>query len=592
MVLIILASLLIAGIVVYQASQGAFSAMIMAMLSLFCAVVALNYFEPLGLLLVGRLGAYAQGASLLALFVLPLLGLRTLSDRYIAGNVVLTAWPDRLGGAGFGLATGMILVGMLMIVLCLLPLPASIFGYRPYDTTLRPHHGGPPQWAAKFTLGLANHISAGAMSPIGGGREFGQAHDDLTLEAFCLRNRPPGARASALLDSMEVTDAYRVLPPPKGQSADADLAAVLKAPRYATIAGQTDILVVRVRVDELARNQNDNWYRLPATHFRLLTESGRSFYPVDYLTHAGIWRLNAQRDDKGNSKICDILIARPWDSNGGPKKLVVDWVYRLPAKERPQAVIFRRVCWSEIHDIIEGLPQPFDQNRDKLALSMKPATTRVTFPDAPAAPTGLLEPTGMAASELLPPTIKQILLHNDPSMQPDSIKGISLASQNSLGSADFAASTDDLHKAPKAISKSVSRFGATSSKYMIVQFQFRVNKAFRVSAAARRNLMKMTPQLLLDDGRRLHHYGAYLTYQVQQKWWLRLYHDRQRWAESGLVKGDFVTKLLDNVNNAEMVGFVFMAPVDKDRSVVGISLGIGPEYDFYAPSPLSTFRGQ
>ena len=128
MIVIILASALILGIAVYQALQGTFSAMIMAILTILCAVVALNFYEPVGQLLVGRLAAYAEPVALLALFALPLLILREVFDRCIRGNVLLGLWPDRLGGAAFGLLAGIFLTGMLMIVVQLLPLPGTFLG--------------------------------------------------------------------------------------------------------------------------------------------------------------------------------------------------------------------------------------------------------------------------------------------------------------------------------------------------------------------------------------------------------------------------------------------------------------------------------
>ena len=66
MVLIILAALLILGIAFYQTVQGCFGAMIMAILTVLCAAVAFNYYEPLGGLLADRLGAVADPAAMLA----------------------------------------------------------------------------------------------------------------------------------------------------------------------------------------------------------------------------------------------------------------------------------------------------------------------------------------------------------------------------------------------------------------------------------------------------------------------------------------------------------------------------------------------
>ena len=113
MVLIIGATLLLLGLAFYQVVQGMFSAIIMAILSVLCAAVALNFYEPLA-------GVF---------------------NRSIRGNVVMGMGANRIGGAVFGLISSFALIGVLMIVLQLLPLPGTILTYKPYNATLQVHHG-------------------------------------------------------------------------------------------------------------------------------------------------------------------------------------------------------------------------------------------------------------------------------------------------------------------------------------------------------------------------------------------------------------------------------------------------------------------
>lgn len=199
MLFIILTTLLLVGIAFYQVVQGMFSAMIMTVLTLLAAAVAFNYYEPLAELLASRLGAYAHPAALLGIFVIMLYALREIYDRLIKGNVVMGLWPDRIGGAAFGVLTGFLLVGVLMTVVLMLPFGPSALAYEDYDSDLAEAGGGTPRWACSFATGLMKHLSAGSLQPIGEGNSYARAHDDQQLEAFCVRSRPPGGSAQAPL---------------------------------------------------------------------------------------------------------------------------------------------------------------------------------------------------------------------------------------------------------------------------------------------------------------------------------------------------------------------------------------------------------
>ncbi len=142
MLMIALALILVAGIAFFQVLQGTFSAMIMTILSILCAMAALNYYEPLAawILSLGqyqRDATYIYPASLIAVFFVPLLGVRLIFDRLLTGNVGFGLWADRIVGGVFGVITGMVLVGMLGIAMQMLPWDAAIIGYKPYDDCLQ-----------------------------------------------------------------------------------------------------------------------------------------------------------------------------------------------------------------------------------------------------------------------------------------------------------------------------------------------------------------------------------------------------------------------------------------------------------------------
>ena len=118
MILIGAAWLLIAVIAYYQSRHGLFSAVIMALLTTICAIFALGSYEWFAsAFLYTRQPAYADAASLTVHFVIPLLALRWVFDKYIKGNAPLGIWPDRIAGGLLGLYIGVVMVGVLTIVM-------------------------------------------------------------------------------------------------------------------------------------------------------------------------------------------------------------------------------------------------------------------------------------------------------------------------------------------------------------------------------------------------------------------------------------------------------------------------------------------
>ena len=159
MVIIILATVMVLGIAFYQVIQGLFSALIMTILTVLCAAVAMGYYEPLAsAVLYTRQAETADAVALIALFVLPLLGLRMLVDRLIPGNVVFGRWADRIGGGVLGIFSGLIITGVLMVALQMLPFGASVLGYTPFDDALqRDQSLAPRRLEPRHTFHRPNH---------------------------------------------------------------------------------------------------------------------------------------------------------------------------------------------------------------------------------------------------------------------------------------------------------------------------------------------------------------------------------------------------------------------------------------------------
>ncbi len=593
MVIIVFAILLILGIAFYQTIQGCFGAMITAILTVLAAAVAFNYYEPLGALFADRLGAVADPAAMLVVFVIPLLVLRILSDRFIRGNVVLGLWPDRIGGAIFGFVTATIMTGMFMIIFQMLPMPASIIGWRTYDSALGVKDGGPPRWAAEFTLATAGRLSDGPLRAITSPKKFSVSHDDLLLESFCLRNRPTGARASTPTDAMKVLSAYIVqIPDKKDKRTDAERERLKRqipkiqdaTPPYPLLSWSekedTKVLAIRVSIDESARNEDDNWWRLPATHFRLVCESGRSFYPVGYLTYAAGWRVSTSISDKEITQPGDIRVARQWQSKGGPAKLLVDWLYRIPTGEKVSYVVFRRTAVAPMPPVIKGLPKAFDDDKDKhtqLALSIKPVYGRSALKPIETRRRPFT-PEIVEVQERLP---EGIWLRYKNEARPAPIKQIEITG-GKLRSVLIDGAVSKLVPSKERGAMRVTGLYTSGRDKILVYVRCKIDREFKGASI----IKNLRPRLQLNTGGEIQHNGAYIFYNVGGEKQVYFYYDSQ--ASKDWINTDFAQAVRNNLADTETFGLIFSVPASESSSITGLTFfGAGRSYEFHTVEPLA-----
>ncbi len=378
MILQIAAIVFILAIAFFQVVQGIFSALVMTVLSVFAAIVAMNYYEPLAEVLVAPQPGHAHGAALIALFVLTLLPLRFAADYFLSGNVVFGVWADRIGGGVLGLLTGMICIGILTTAMQMLPFGSSILMYQPFDDTLQRQSSLAPFYPDEFTTGLFSLVSQGSLS---GEHSFGQVHQNLLRENHGFRNTGGiGAPNGAPQDSVRVVSAHTFPNDAGGWRKELPLRSALWEESELRMA---QVLVLRVQVSQDARGTSqelDKWFRLPATQFQVITRQGRRLYPVAYLTHG---RIRESRDlhraesfsayysqgsaggvtavtpplSEGSVKypqFGQLSVQRPWFSEGGPKWLTIDWVYYLPKDDKALTLVFRRTAQAEIPALSSG----------------------------------------------------------------------------------------------------------------------------------------------------------------------------------------------------------------------------------------------
>jgi len=328
MILIAAAWLLILAIALYQSIHGLFSAVIMAFLTTICAVFALGYYEWLGpAMLHGTQPAYGDALSLILHFVIPLLVLRVVFDKLIVGNAPLGGWADRACGGVLGLYIGVVMVGILTLALQMMPYGSSVMGYKPFDSSLQRTDR---IYCDEFALGVF-----GSAASLASDRSFDRIHDDLLLELFCARNTAGlNGRVEAPSDALTVPASFK--PGDKWtQVASHD-----KLPEDPCKPGvKSEVLIIRTRVSNKSRSdrKGDGWYRLPATHFRLVTRSGTSLYPLGYIEKkedSNKWQLHPVPTAGNKAKVADLCILRKFQNEPYQEILLV---YRLPIPDMGDA---------------------------------------------------------------------------------------------------------------------------------------------------------------------------------------------------------------------------------------------------------------
>ncbi len=369
MILIVIAALFVLGIALFQGIQGLFSALIMSILTILCAALAFNFYEPLAeALLYTRQPATADAIMLVAMFVVPLLVLRICCDKFLGRNVVLNVWVSRIGGGFLGLITGMVVVGVLAVAVQMLPTTESFMYYRPYDGSLKRVQRLAPFYPDEFAVGLVNLLSGGGLSG-GADTRFQSTHDDLFLELFCARNTAgKHGRVDARPDSLNLIGVY--------DPDDAKVGWANAVPPNPLLPKNAipNIVIARLSIDRKAQDE-DRWWRLVATHFRMVTEAGKSYYPVGYLSHGPEgWQVHSPQYKENQPQIAELIVQRPLDAEKSPR-VTVDWIYRIPSDEDPAGVSFRRVAVERVGKVKKNALPP---TKGALDLAFKPDKKRAS----------------------------------------------------------------------------------------------------------------------------------------------------------------------------------------------------------------------
>lgn len=187
---------IIAAIAYFQAIQGAFSALIMCVLTMVCCAFAFAMHEYVAAALLAKWKPdFALPLALAGCFAVPLIVLRVVADTLIRRNCLISSLADKIGGAVFGLVAALLIGGTLAVALQMLPFGEPFLGHRrfafsPKDAEVPKEQGlwlSPDGFAVRF----ASMCSSGIFS---GGRLWTKDHPNYLEEIGWSQTAARGVR--------------------------------------------------------------------------------------------------------------------------------------------------------------------------------------------------------------------------------------------------------------------------------------------------------------------------------------------------------------------------------------------------------------
>ncbi len=352
--------------------QGLFSAFLHFIITVACGAIALALWEPIsqGILLM-RIPQFAWGVGLLAPFVLALLIVRTVIDKVVHYNLYFSTLTNWIGGSIFGFLSGCLTVGLTIIGLGFLALPADLMGYQPYyvdaSGQVMENSGGRLWFSVeKSTDAFYSMLSRGSFYA---GQPMDLYAPSISTQAGMFRLRYDPNSAVAVAPGEVVPMAVYVVPTPL-KGADATVTRLI-----GNWARQSNSKLVVVETkwapleDQKARAFDTNLLRLYPPAIRLLTvETGKN--PEDSTT-GWVAPVGATKVDPGTGErlyvpFSDNKAFLSADTRGG----TFAFVFQLPQDQEPKFLFTRRLRLS--------LPEASsDMHRVARALGKSTATSLV-----------------------------------------------------------------------------------------------------------------------------------------------------------------------------------------------------------------------
>jgi hypothetical protein len=324
MVFSILVILLVGVVAFFHYVQGFFSATISAFIAAIAAIMAVSYHETVvSLLLKGKMADYAHGMVLCMIFAVVYIVLRVIFDAAIPGNVRTPSVVDKVGAGVMGLVAGTFTVGIFAIAAQTIPWDAgmSLLGYTRYEltstrkVTLPSSVGRQDQdadinnemvantmepdkqtglWLPvdDWVLDTVYHVTNGGS--LAGDRPLASVHPDYLQELFGERIgiQTGGRRVALALNGNDPVDVSAVFTAADLPAKDGGLKKLRPlTDKYqppflqngqVKLSGDQRILIVRVKVNSSATDDEDQYFRFSPGSIHLVCPTGEGTYTDAY----------------------------------------------------------------------------------------------------------------------------------------------------------------------------------------------------------------------------------------------------------------------------------------------------------------------
>ena len=352
MILSLIFLILIFAVTLKQATQGLFSALIMAVLTILCAGMSVGLHEWIGAELVAQYWKpdYAHAIALGVPFGVVLLLLRAVFDKLIRRACLLPAWIDRIGGGTCGLVTALVMVGVMAASVQMVPFGPSIIGFARVPSAVRAEGGAPISTALeeqrnlwfspdRFAIAVAGMLSDGIFS---GERSFTGDNPDLMQTVGWVQSAPPGVSRFAPAKSVSVIGTELVKEVFQFTAGD-DRSGVPATYEAVNPKAGMDLRMVRLQIQNSARDVNKSIIFTPRQiHISGKTPDGatRQYFPIAIQQADASQPVNRHISLRKARGAFVSIVDDPMSPREGDNK--IELVFEVPKGFEPSLVEYKR----------------------------------------------------------------------------------------------------------------------------------------------------------------------------------------------------------------------------------------------------------
>ncbi len=316
--------------------QGLFSGLLHLIAVIVAGALALALWEPLVLgFLIHRMPEMAWGLGLAGPFILLLAIIRFSMDRLMLANMQFMSIINIIVGGVFGIASGILTAGLILISISMLPLQDDFMGWQPMVLDQKGKAVANPEgqlWVPvdRMTSGFYDSLSAGAL---GRGKPISQHRASLVDTAHRARVRlDANASIVALPEGITVDKVYQLPLPVTGLNGE------IAGPISEDVrSGSSSIVMVNTRFEvKPGTFDPDGALRIAPAQVLLITRPTGKTDETLYLQPKAV-----SVRESGAKRPTVVFLNDSTNSARLNAKGELGWLFALPAEHEPMYLIIR-----------------------------------------------------------------------------------------------------------------------------------------------------------------------------------------------------------------------------------------------------------